>query len=69
MKPEKLSKLRFREGEEVIFTKSMRRVKVIKNEGNGFYTVERIDNGKRLSATFEGLRTPSEALEEFGAEI
>jgi hypothetical protein len=53
MKPEKLSKLRFREGEEVIFIKNMSRCRGVANYGNGDYSVQRIDNGVRLYVTSE----------------
>lgn len=42
-------------GEEVWFVKSMRRCRVVELHADGNYTVARLDNGKRLTATRTGL--------------
>lgn len=50
-------------GDVVWFTKSMRKVRIIerlkdKYYGQAMFTVERIDNGKQMTATETGLEKP-----------
>jgi hypothetical protein len=54
---------KFKPGDVVWFTKSMRKVRIIerlkdKYYGQAMFTVERIDNGKQMTATENGLEKP-----------
>jgi hypothetical protein len=54
---------KFKVGDVVWFTKSMRKVRIIerlkdKYCGQAMFTVERIDNGKQMTATEAGLEKP-----------
>jgi predicted nucleic acid-binding Zn ribbon protein len=44
----------YKNGETFTFTKSGAKVTIVENRHNGFYTVEK-DDGKRMTATYEGL--------------
>jgi len=46
----------FESGQPVWFTKSMRLCTVVEGHADGTYTVERVDTGKRMMATKEGLK-------------
>lgn len=48
-------KPKYRHGDFVWFLKSMRMCKFISHDGGNTCTVERLDNGKRLTAIYDGI--------------
>ena len=54
---------KFKKGDVVWFTKPMRKVRIVeclkdKYYGQAMFTVERVDNGKQMTATENGLEKP-----------